>query len=172
MPPWRKEAIMRRVLPALLVFLALIAGCSLMPGAGFVAGTTTQAEVRASMGPPGKTYPGPDGGAVWAYTTGPFGMQTWMARFNGTGVLVKFEQVLDQEHFSAIQPGLDGAQVSATIGPPFEEVRFDNIGQVAWDYRYQDVWGYESLFSVMFGKDGKVVSTFNRRLNPGRNGRD
>jgi hypothetical protein len=159
---------MRPSVHALLLIAVLAAGCGLMPGAGFVPGSTTQSEVRASLGAPGKTYPSPEGGESWAYPTAPMGEQTWMARFNARGVLVKFEQVLDQDHFSAIQRGMDGAQVGALIGPPGLEMRFDNLRQTSWDYRFGDTWGYVSVYSVMFGEDGKVASTFARRLNPGK----
>lgn len=161
---------MKRILPAMSFAAAIAAGCGLMPGANFTPGSTTQSEVRAAMGAPGKIYPA-QGGASWAYPTGPMGMQTWMARFNDKGVLVKFEQVLNQENFWSIQRGMDGTQVSARLGPPSSEMRFDNLQQLAWDYRYEDVWGYVSEYSVMFGLEGKVEGTFNKRLNPGR-GRD
>jgi hypothetical protein len=142
-------------------------GCALAPGASFVPGTTTEAQVRASMGAPSKTYPWTGGGVSWAYPTGPMGQQTHMARFNDKGVLVKFEQVLDQDFFSQIQRGWDGAQVAALIGPPSREERFDNISQVAWDYRFEDTWGYVSIMSVLFNLEGKVVGTFARRLYDG-----
>ena len=157
---------MQRILPALFATVAL-AGCSMIPGADFKPGLTTEEQVRASMGAPGRVYPGAEG-VTWAYPTGPMGMQTWMARFDDKGVLVKFEQVLNQEGFSRIQPGLDGAQVSAILGPPSSEARFERLQQVSWDYRNQDVWGYVCEYSVIFGTEGKVVGTFNRRLNPGR----
>jgi len=157
----------RRFVTVLFFMAALVAACSLKPGAGFVPGSTTQPEVRASLGAPGKTYPAPDGGESWAYPTGPMGQQTWMARFNAKGVLVKFEQVLDSDHLAGIQRGMDGAQVGALIGPAWREMQFANVGQISWDYRFQDDWGYASEYSVMFGEDGKVVGTFARRLNPG-----
>jgi hypothetical protein len=160
---------MRRLFPAMQLLVAVLAvGCSLIPGADFVPGSTTQSAVRASLGAPGKTYPAPGGGVIWAYPTGPMGEQTWMARFDDKGTLIKFEQVLDQEHFWGIRPGMDGAQVGAILGPPSSEMRFDRLRQVSWDYRYQDVWGYVSEYSVIFGEEGKVVGTFNRRLYPGK----
>jgi hypothetical protein len=157
------------VLP--VVFSLVVAGCALMPGADFVPGKTTEAGVRASLGAPGKTYPAPGGGTLWVYPTGPMGEQTWMAHFNGQGVLDRFEQVLDQDHFWRVQPGMDMAQVNAILGPPTKEVRFDRLQQLSWDYRYSDAWGYVSEYSILFGSEDKVVGTFNKRLYPGR-GRD
>jgi hypothetical protein len=160
---------MKQSFPAVLVVVAVLAaGCSLIPGADFVPGTTTQAAVRASLGAPGKTYSAPDGGVSWAYPTGPMGMQTWMARFNDKSVLVGFEQVLDQEHFWSVRNGMDGTQVGAILGPPSSEVRFERLQQLSWDYRYEDTWGYVSEYSILFGPEGRVVGTFNRRLNPGK----
>jgi hypothetical protein len=38
---------------------------------------------------------------------------------------------------------------------------------VAWNYRYQDTWGYMAIFSVTFAKDGRALSTISERVNDG-----
>ena len=67
-----------------------------------------------------------------------------------------------------IQQGMTREQVQGILGSPDETMVFDNTRTVAWDYRYTDTWGFMAMFSVTFGSDWRVVSTFSRRLNDGR----
>jgi outer membrane protein assembly factor BamE (lipoprotein component of BamABCDE complex) len=67
-----------------------------------------------------------------------------------------------------VEQGMTREQVETILGAPDETMAFDNTRTVAWDYRYTDSWGFLAMFSVTFGSDGRVVSTFSRRLNDGR----
>lgn len=68
-----------------------------------------------------------------------------------------------------IQQGMTEEQVRTVLGPPDEIMAFGNTQTVSWDYRYSDTWGFLAMFSVTFGvPEGRVVSTFSRRLNDGR----
>jgi len=69
-----------------------------------------------------------------------------------------------------IQQGMTREQVQTVLGKPDEAMAFDNTQTVSWDYRYTDTWGFMAMYSVTFGADWLVVSTFSRRLNDG--GRD
>ena len=68
-----------------------------------------------------------------------------------------------------VRPGMTREQVRAILGPPDETMPFRS-GNVAWDYRYTDTWGFLASFGVTFAPDGRVVSTISRRLNDGRSG--
>jgi hypothetical protein len=59
-------------------------------------------------------------------------------------------------------------EVRSVLGQPDEIMAFGRSQTVAWDYRYTDSWGFLAMFSVTFGADGRVLSTFSRRLNDGR----
>jgi outer membrane protein assembly factor BamE (lipoprotein component of BamABCDE complex) len=69
-----------------------------------------------------------------------------------------------------IEQGMTREQVTAVLGKPDEVMAFGNTQTVSWDYRYTDNWGYMAMYSVTFGADWRVVSTFSRRLNDGRGG--
>jgi len=69
--------------------------------------------------------------------------------------------------FGGIETGMTQAQVRGQLGTPDQTMPFPRLGQVAWDYRYQDAWGYLALMSVTFGPDGRVVSRTSQRLNDG-----
>jgi outer membrane protein assembly factor BamE (lipoprotein component of BamABCDE complex) len=57
-------------------------------------------------------------------------------------------------------------EVAASLGKPYQQIRFDNLKSTAWDYLYKDSWGYWVELSVMIGDDGRVVSKHSRRLEP------
>ncbi len=73
-------------------------------------------------------------------------------------------QVLRDEVFRKIQPGLNASEVIAIIGLPYRKVRFEATKTTAWDYNYRDTWGYEAEFSVIFDDAGAVVGKFSTRL--------
>ena len=142
---------------------ALAAGAcavqSLRPGA-------SEAEVRQAMGRPALEFPTGDGGRQLAFTTGPFGTQTYMAYLGGDGRLQRVEQVLDDSRFHAIQPGMTREELLRHIGPPYQTLRFDNLRQTAWDYRFRDTWGYIAILSVMIDDQGRVASRITQRIDP------
>lgn len=152
---------------ALLLALACVA-CASYDGRGLQPGVSTEAQVRGVMGAPAAEYRDDDGSRVLAYPKGPLGTQTYMARVGPDGVLRSVSQVLNDDVFNQIAPGMTRAQIENLIGPPGETMSFALSGQVAWDYRYTDAWGYTAIFSVAFDGNGVVVSKFKRRVERDR----
>jgi outer membrane protein assembly factor BamE (lipoprotein component of BamABCDE complex) len=62
-----------------------------------------------------------------------------------------------------VQTGMTTEQVRGLIGAPWNTIRFDNTHTTAWDYGYQDSWGYDAVFSVVFNDAGVVVSKISVR---------
>ncbi|HVS25868.1 MAG TPA: hypothetical protein VHE58_00935 [Burkholderiales bacterium] len=152
-----------------LTILALLAGCASYSGRGLEPGISTETEVREVMGAPAATWETPDGPA-WAYPRGPLGVETFLVRFDADGKLALIEQVLDEEHFAQIKADLTQDDVLHLIGPPFQILTFPALNEVSWDYRFRDLWGYNSIFSASFDEAGRVKRTFRQRENVG-NGR-
>lgn len=149
---------MKRAIFSLLVLLA--ASCAsqqMRPG-------MSEAEVVQALGRPALELRDPDGSRHLAYPSGPFGLHTNMARIAPDGRLRGVEQVLDDGRFGAIQPGMTTDELLRHIGPPGERMRFDNLHQTAWDYRFRDTWGYIAILSVMVDDAGRVASRVTRRL--------
>jgi outer membrane protein assembly factor BamE (lipoprotein component of BamABCDE complex) len=146
---------------AACLLLALLASAcaaqSMRPGA-------TEAEIRQAMGPPAMELRDPDGVRHLAYPSGPFGLQTHMVRIAPDGRLRAVEQVLDDARFDAIRPGMTSDELLRHIGPPGERMRFDNLRQTSWDYRFRDTWGYIAILSVMIDDRGLVASRITQRL--------
>ena len=98
------------------------------------------------------------------YTSGPMGTTTFRVDVNPDGTERARKQVLSDDVFQAIGPGMSVDDVVARIGPPSSKMRFDNTKTTAWDYRYRDTWGYDAEFSVIVDDGGRVVGKTNVRL--------
>jgi hypothetical protein len=157
---------MVRILAALGVMM-IVAACSMLgvkPGA-------SEAEVRRAMGAPALEFPNPDGSRQLVFTTGPLGTQTFMVYVSKDGTVQRVDQALTDDTFYRIQTGTTtGEDVRRLIGPPYRVVRFDNLRQDAWDYRFRDAWGYLADFSVMVDDRGVVAGKVTARIESGRDG--
>lgn len=71
------------------------------------------------------------------------------------------------ELFSHVHAGMTGEEVRQLLGAPDETMKFPLSQNVAWDYLYQDDWGYRAVYSVTFSSEGRAVSTLSRRINVG-----
>jgi outer membrane protein assembly factor BamE (lipoprotein component of BamABCDE complex) len=116
------------------------------------------------MGSPAAEYTARDGTKELIYPRGPLGKQTYVASVGSDGVLRGVRNVLTDDVFNRIQPGLTEQEILQMIGPPSSSMRFPRSDTHAWDYRYVDTWGYTSIFSVTFDSTGRVVSKISKRL--------
>lgn len=151
----------RALLVSLLLLASACATRELRPG-------MSEAEARQAMGAPAMELRDADGTRHLAYPSGPYGLQTYMARIAPDGRLIGVEQVLDDGRFDAIRPGMTSDELLRHIGPPGQRVRFDNLRQTAWDYRFRDTWGYVAILSVMIDDSGRVASRITQRLDRDR----
>ncbi len=81
--------------------------------------------------------------------------------------LVARNPPLSTEQFDRVQVGMTRDDTLRLLGKPYETMRFPLSGNEAWDYLYQDPWGYMASYGVTFGPDGHVASKISRRLNDG-----
>ena len=73
----------------------------------------------------------------------------------------------DDALFARVGLGMDRDEVRRLLGPPDETMPFSLSDTVAWDYRYQDTWGYLAMYSVTFDAAGRVVAKLSWRTNDG-----
>lgn len=152
---------MREIFAVALAMLA--SGCVSYGGYGIEPGTDGEAKVRASMGEPALRLRNADGTSDWAYPRGPAGYDTFMVHFNDAGTVRSIEKVLDPMHFARVTPGLDAEAVQRIVGPPGRIEDFPRTGELVWDYRFMDSWGYSSYFSVVFDPRRRVRQAFTWR---------
>ncbi len=122
-------------------------------------GVTRTLEVEELMGPPTLTWRDPDGTQTWEYPRTPNGVVNYMLDFGPDGVLRAVRQVLTEENFARVQPGMTREAVRRLLGQPSHEYRFALQPEDVWDWRQQDVSGSDVFFNVHFSLDGRVTRT-------------
>jgi len=133
------------------VLLGVISGCATMPQPGMLV-----PDVREKLGVPALIIQTNEG-VNWFYPSGPLGTTTFAVSINRDGVVTRVRNVLTDDQIQTLTAGSTGDEVLAAIGPPFARVRFDNLHATAWDYRYQDTWGYRVDLSVMIDDTNRVT---------------
>jgi hypothetical protein len=120
-----------------LVCLALIAvtGC-----AGYAPSRQSigqdRAALLASMGQPEREY-ALDGLSVLHYPRGPAGSHTYFIYLDGNNRVMKWEQVLTEERFNTISPGMTKDQVILTLGVTKINHGLSRNRGYVWHYRYE-----------------------------------
>ncbi len=122
-------------------------------------GMSTEAEVIAAMGKPDTVWDDGDGKHTLEYPKGPEGVRTWMFSIGTDGKLTDYRQVLTDDNFALIRPGMSQEEVRRMLGRPRTIVPFKRMHEVVWDWRYLHI--YENrFFNVHFNIDsGEVVRT-------------
>ena len=129
-----------------------------------------ESQARGALGAPAAEFDYPDGTHQLVYPRGPLGTETYMVFLKG-GTVQRVEQALTDDNFYRIQAGVTTAdQVRRMIGPPGRVVRFENLQQFAWDYRFRDTWGYLAIFSVMIDDRGMVANKVIVRIESSKDG--
>lgn len=113
-------------------------------------GISTEGEVRIVMGQPEIVWEEENGERLLEYPKGPEGARTWIFKIGTDGKLVDYRQVLTQENFAAIQPGMSRDDVRWMLGKPRTVVRFPLKNEEVWDWRYFDTNPDQRLFNVHF----------------------
>ena len=143
--------------------LSLLSACATQPGVG-----ATETALRRLYGEPALVIR-LDSGTRWFYTSGPLGLTTYAVDMNKDGIAERVQNVLTDTMLEKIGAGITAEAVLASIGPPYRQVRFNNLNVTAWDYRYRDTWGYTVEFSVMVDDKYGVTSKASRRIDAFRN---
>ncbi len=135
-----------------------LAGCDSKKIAGLEEGWSTEAEVRARFGEPGAVFPEADGGHTLEYARQPEGRANYFITIGPDGRMSMLRQVLTPANFAKIVPGMAADEVRRTLGRPAAVRPYALRGEEVWEWRFQQ--GQEMrLFSVSFGRDGRVVAS-------------
>ncbi len=123
------------------------------------------------MGPPALRWQDADGSVQLAYPRGPAGFDTYMVRLGPDGRLQSIANVLDERRFARIRAGLTKDEVLRLIGPPdaSRTAYFEARDELAWDWRFRDVFHDAARFIVLFDASAGIVrSTLTLREYPHR----
>ncbi len=135
-----------------LIPIMLLAACASYSGSGLKPGEARLEQVQALMGPPALRWQNADGSVQLAYPRGPLGFHTFMAMLGPDGRLQNVANVLDEQTFARIRAGMTKDEVLRLIGPPDygRSVYFRVRDELAWEWRFREVYGNPARFAVLF----------------------
>lgn len=122
-------------------------------------GVSSEGEVIAVMGRPERVYEDSDGTRALQYPKGPAGTRTWEFLIDRNGVLRDYRQLLTEENFARIKPGMTREEVHRLLGRERTVARYQRKNEEVLDWRYLTPFG-EHFFNVHFDMStGRVTGT-------------
>jgi outer membrane protein assembly factor BamE (lipoprotein component of BamABCDE complex) len=141
-----------------LLGIALLAGCDPQRVATLEEGVSTEVDVRKQFGDPVTVTVAPDGTRVLDYPRQPEGWTNYVIKIGPDGKMSSLRQLLNEDNFARIKPGMAAQQVRDALGRPAQQQRFDLKKEEVWSWRFKPV-NESRLFTVTFGPEGKVITT-------------
>jgi outer membrane protein assembly factor BamE (lipoprotein component of BamABCDE complex) len=117
-------------------------------------------QVQARMGKPDTVRKNSDGSETWEYPLGPAGRQTYMVTVGSDHAVKDVRQVLSDEYFAQVRPGMSRDQVRRLLGKPGDVSVFTARDEEVWSWRYQQQ--NPMFFNVMFDRSAGTVRTTQR----------
>ncbi len=129
---------MHRLLSSCLLSLSLLllSACSSYAPPTPVAGLSRES-IEARMGP-SATVRQLASGSVLEFPSGPYGFHTWFVYLETGGRAVRAEQVLTEQNFLRVTPGMMQEEVRQLLGKPGETYALARARGVVWSYRYEN----------------------------------
>lgn len=144
--------------PLAIAAFLLFAGCTHLGAGGFAPGVSTEAEVRARLGPPGMSWAEPDGGKLLEYSGQPNGTFCHMILVGPDGKVREIRQAFTEANFNRVVPGLTQDEVRRLLGRPEEQVRFPlKPDEEVWSWRIDETTEKIEYFNAYFDRDGRLL---------------
>ena len=137
----------------LLAITPLGAACDFIAQKDLTPGQSTEADVRRWMGQPEMIWEESDGSRTLEYPRGPMGKETYFVTIGADGRFRRIEQVLTEENFRKVQPGMTRDQVRQILGKPGEISRFKRQNEEVWGWRYLEATQRTMFFYAHFDQD-------------------
>lgn len=137
----------------LLAITPLGAACDFIAQKDLTPGQSTEADVRRWMGQPEMIWEESDGSRTLEYPRGPMGKETYFVTIGADGRYRRIEQVLTEENFRKVQPGMTRDQVRQILGKPGEISRFKRQNEEVWGWRYLEATQRTMFFYAHFDQD-------------------
>ncbi|WP_157271042.1 hypothetical protein [Azohydromonas aeria] len=127
----------RCLLAGAVLAAALLSGCATYSPAKVTPGMDAAQVQQLMGGPPNARHANPGGGTRLEYARGPMGFHTYMIDLDPGGRVTGWQQVLTENNFNAITPGMPVQEMLRRIGrPAYVRGGGWQPGQV-WSYRYE-----------------------------------
>ena len=119
-----------------LILCLLLPACSGYTPPDAVIGMSRD-ELVARMGQPDMERHMAEGVRL-EFPRGPYGRHTWFVYFDANGRVSRAEQVLTEQNFSLINPGMAQEEVRQLLGRPGELQMLGRSRGIVWNYRYEN----------------------------------
>ena len=137
----------------------LLAGCDEKRVEKLEEGVSTEVQVRQQFGEPVTITTAADGSRSFEYPRQPEGWTNYLITIGPDGKMSSLRQLLTEDNFARVTPGLTQLQVRALLGRPAKTWHFDLKNEDVWDWRFKYRNNDSKLFSATFAADGKVTAT-------------
>jgi hypothetical protein len=144
------------------IFAALLAitGCDQQAIVELEPGVATEADVRSKFGEPEKVWDGDNGIRIFEYNRQPAGHINYMINIGADGKMLSIRQVLTQQNFAKVQPGMMMEDVRKLLGKPMRVVPYELKRETYYNWRYWDKPTNSSMvFSAVMDSNMKVLRT-------------
>ena len=156
----------------LISLLAGLAGCDPQRIAELEEGVATEADVRTRFGEPEKIWDAADmaklplpgaaaspGARTFEYNRQPSGNVNYMITIGPDGKMSALRQVLAPQNFAQVLPGMPMETVRKMLGKPMKITPYALQQTIHYDWRYLNPPTTAMIFTVVFDRDLRVVST-------------
>ena len=120
-------------------------------------GISKRQDVEDIMGPPTMEWKDADGSVTWEYPRTPNGVVNYMIVFGPNGVLREVRQVLTEENFAKVSPGMSREDIRRLLGQPVKEQHFERKREYVWNWKTGSDGSYDYFFDVYFDENGYVT---------------
>lgn len=135
---------------------AFLAGCQTYgPSERFIG--LSREEVITQMGKPYPAPPDLSQAQRLDFPRGPFGKHTYSLQFDANGKVISYKQLLTEENFRQITPGMDVGEVIERIGMSRDTFKIGRGRGYVWNFRY--ITPLCQWFQIEFTAENKVRST-------------
>ena len=168
------QVVMMGGLSFLTAMLAL-AGCDSAKVAELEEGVATEADVRARFGEPEKVWSAADmaglpapssanaatapGARTFEYSRQPQGSTNYLITLGADGKMTALRQVLNPGNFARVVPGMPMETVRKMLGKSMKVTPYVLAGTTHYDWRYIEPPNTPMVFTAVFDRDLRVVST-------------
>ena len=149
-----------------------VVGCDPQRIAELEEGVATESDVRARFGEPEKVWDANDmastplpgaaavlGSKTFEYNRQPAGNVNYMITIGPDGKMSALRQVLAPQNFAKVLPGMPMETVRKMLGKPMKVTPYALSQTTHYDWRYLNPPTAVMIFTVVFDRDLRVVST-------------
>ena len=134
-------------------------GCDYAAQKELKVGESTRDDVVRYMGKPEMIWEENDGSQVMEYARGPQGHQTYMVEIGADGKYRGMKNILIDDTFARVKPGMSRDDVRRLLGKPTETVEFKLKHEIVWSWRHHGDQQRPRMFNVHFDPSGRVKNT-------------